>query len=319
MSAPTPVALVGVGKIARDQHIPALAASPDFELAATASRNASVEGVDAYRDVTSLLAARPDIPCLSLCTPPQVRYGDARRALEAGRHVMLEKPPGATISEVEDLIELAKSRSLSLYLTWHSRQNQAVAAARSWLSDKTIQSVSITWKEDVRRWHPGQEWVWRPGGLGVFDPGINALSILTEIYPGPLRLSGAKLVFPSNRQTPIAASLSFQDLKGAAVSAEFDWRQEGRQTWEIRIAAVEGDAVLGDGGSTLTVDGAPTAPIAPGAAPDLDFLQGEYHALYAQFARLLAAGASDTDLAPLRHVADAFLLGERIVTAPFDW
>ena len=37
--------LVGIGKIARDQHIPALAADPRFELVATASRNASVDGV----------------------------------------------------------------------------------------------------------------------------------------------------------------------------------------------------------------------------------------------------------------------------------
>jgi D-galactose 1-dehydrogenase len=43
--------------------------------------------------------------------------------------------------------------------------------------------VNVIWREDVRVWHPGQDWIWQPGGLGVFDPGINALSIITHILP----------------------------------------------------------------------------------------------------------------------------------------
>ena len=39
------VGLLGIGKIARDQHIPALRAIPRFELVACASRNAHVDGV----------------------------------------------------------------------------------------------------------------------------------------------------------------------------------------------------------------------------------------------------------------------------------
>lgn len=38
------IALVGIGKIALDQHVPALAASPDWDLAATVSRHGKVEG-----------------------------------------------------------------------------------------------------------------------------------------------------------------------------------------------------------------------------------------------------------------------------------
>ena len=52
------IALVGIGKIAVDQHVPALAASDDFDLAATASRNAGVDGVDRHASLADLLAAR---------------------------------------------------------------------------------------------------------------------------------------------------------------------------------------------------------------------------------------------------------------------
>ena len=43
----------------------------------------------------------------------------------------------------------------------------------------------------------------------------------------------------------------------------------------------------------------------------------EYPELYRHFARLVRAGESDVDLAPLRHVADAFMLGRRVVVEPF--
>jgi D-galactose 1-dehydrogenase len=303
------LALVGIGKIARDQHIPAIAASADFELAATASRNASVEGVDAYGDLGSLLECRADVSCISLCTPPQARYADARRAIEAGRHVMLEKPPGATLSEVDDLAALADARGVTLFATWHSRHAAAVAAARDWLAGKTVRTIHVTWKEDVRRWHPGQEWIWQAGGLGVFDPGINALSVLTAIFPRPLHLARAELSFPANRDTPIAAQLAFRDAGGAEVDAEFDWRQQGPQTWDIRAVTDAGEAVLAEGGARLTVD---CREVAAGS-------DREYPGLYARFAELLDARASDVDLAPMRHVADAFMLGRRIAVEPFDW
>ncbi|MBC7479781.1 MAG: Gfo/Idh/MocA family oxidoreductase, partial [Pseudorhodobacter sp.] len=92
------VALVGIGKIALDQHVPAIAASKDWDLAATVSRKGSVEGVAAFTDFAAFLTARPDVTVVSLCMPPVPRYAYAEAALLAGRHVMLEKPPGATLS-----------------------------------------------------------------------------------------------------------------------------------------------------------------------------------------------------------------------------
>lgn len=303
------VALVGIGKIARDQHLPAIAESGAFELAATASRNGRIAGIEAFTDLATLLDARPDIPCISLCTPPQVRFVDARRALEAGRHVMLEKPPGSTVSEVETLARIAEDSGSTLFATWHSRYAASVPAARDWLAGKTIKSVEITWKEDVRLWHPGQEWVWQAGGLGVFDPGINGLSVLTAIFPRPLHLTSAELSFPANRDTPIAADLEFHDPGGAAVTATMDWRQDGPQCWDIRIVCAEGTALLSEGGARLTIDG-----IEVSAGPDR-----EYRGLYARFAELLDAGKSDVDLRPLAHVADAFLLGRRLTVEPFSF
>ncbi|MEI6096829.1 MAG: Gfo/Idh/MocA family oxidoreductase [Alphaproteobacteria bacterium] len=299
------IALVGIGKIALDQHVPAIHASGDWDLAATVSRNGTVAGVESHTDFAAFLAARPDVAVVSLCMPPVPRYPFAEAALKAGRHVMLEKPPGATLSEVHALTAIAADRGLTLYATWHSRMAYAVAPAKAWLTDKTITRAHITWREDVRRWHPGQNWVFEPGGMGVFDPGINALSILTEVLPNPVHLTAATLTYPENCQTPIAANLTFS----GQVTADFDWRQQGPQIWDIEVHTTAGHLALRMGGNRLELDGVEMA--------GQNSIMGEYPALYARMTDLIANGLSEVDLAPAVHVADAFSLGHRVTTPPF--
>jgi len=300
---PTPICLVGIGKIAKDQHAPAIAASNDWDLAATVSRAGSVDGAPAYTDFAKMLEERPDIPVISLCLPTVPRFEYAKMAIIAGRHVMLEKPPGATIAEVQELERLAADAGVSLFATWHSRMACGVPRAKDWLADRVVETAHIVWKEDVRRWHPSQEWVFEPGGMGVFDPGINALSILTEILPTPVFLRSARLDYPVNRQTPIAAELEFS----GGVTADFDWRQEGPQIWQITVSTSDGDLVLDQGGSALTL-----AEKSVDVGPNR-----EYPSLYARMAELVALGQSDVDLSPMIHVSDALTLGRRSIVEPF--
>ncbi|WP_426013053.1 Gfo/Idh/MocA family protein [Caulobacter sp. DWR2-3-1b2] len=309
MTAATPirVALIGLGKIARDQHLPAMAADPCFELVAIVSRHAEQPGLPSFHTLDELLASEVAFDAVTLCTPPQVRHGLARQALEAGKHVMLEKPPGATLSEVEDLRQFAQAKAVTLQATWHSRHAPAVAPARDWLAGRRISAARIIWKEDVRVWHPGQDWIWEPGGLGVFDPGINALSIATAILPRSFFLTSATLHVPENRQSPIAAELDFVDTAGVPITAVFDFLQTGPQSWDIEVDTDGGALRLSHGGSKLWIDG-----LLMHEQPE-----AEYPSLYTRFAELIATGASDVDVTPLRHVADAFLLGRRVAAPAF--
>lgn len=301
----TPICLVGIGKIAVDQHVPAINGNDDWDLAATVSRSGTVDGVPAFTDFDQMLAERPDIPVVSLCLPPVPRYDYAAKAIAVGRHVMLEKPPGATLAEVFALTDMARKAGVTLYTTWHSRMAKGVAPAKAWLADKQITGAHITWKEDVRRWHPGQEWVFAPGGMGVFDPGSNALSIITDILPMPIHLRSAELLFPQNRDTPIAAQLQWSEN----VTGDFDWRQEGPQSWDITVDTTVGTLQLHDGGDRLVIDGKEIA------AGD----NREYPALYDRMAELVKTGTSEVDVSPMIHVADALTLGKRINVEAFHF
>lgn len=301
------LAIVGLGKIARDQHLPSIKAVDGIELKAIASRNAGLDGVPSFHDIDQLLGSDVAIDAVSLCTPPQGRFNQAYAALKARKHVMLEKSPGATISEVQALRRFAEKQGVTLYATWHSREAAAVEPAREFLKGAVIKSVAVSWKEDVRHWHPGQQWIWEPGGLGVFDPGINALSIVTHILPERFFLTKSDLYFPENRAAPIAADLAFETESGVPVSFELDWRQTGPQTWDIRVETDKGMLLLSHGGSRLTIAGTEKM-----AEPDR-----EYQRLYQNFVKLVGEGQSDVDLAPLTHVADVFLLGQRHVVEEF--
>lgn len=301
------IALAGIGKIALDQHVPALAASADWELAATVSRHGGVNGVEGYADMAAMLAARPDVEAVSLCLPPVPRFAAAKAVLEARRHLMLEKPPGATLAEVHILHDLAREAGVTIYATWHSREARAVAEAKAVLAGRTIRSGRITWREDVRQWHPGQDWIFEAGGMGVFDPGINALSILTEVLPFPVHLTAAELDFPANRDAPIAARLDLDP----GITADFDFRQQGPQTWDMVFDTDQGEVALRMGGNVLELDGRTVA----GA----DDIMGEYPALYARMAELVRAGKSDVDLAPMVLTADAFTLGRRQTVEAFEF
>jgi D-galactose 1-dehydrogenase len=304
---PIRIAIVGVGKIARDQHIPAINGNAAFSLAATVSpHHKGPEGIPHFDTLEELIESGPAVDAVALCTPPQVRYDLAALALARGMHVFLEKPPGATLAEVAALESRADKVGVTLFASWHSRFAAGVGPARAWLAERTVKSAKIIWREDVRVWHPGQAWIWEPGGLGVFDPGINALSIVTHILPRPIFLKTATLEIPANRAAPIAADIEFRDTAGAEIHMDLDWRQTGPQSWDIIVETDAGTLKLSHGGAVLTL------PSGTEHNEDL-----EYPGLYARFANLIRGGRSDADIAPLRLVADAFLRGNRQTVEAF--
>lgn len=303
------LAIVGFGKIATTRHVPAIAEVPGVELVAIADPVATSSEVPHFASLEKLLKDGPEIDAVTLCTPPQVRSVQARLALEAGKHVMLEKPPGATVSEIAPLFAVAQAARKSLFATWHSRFAPAVEPARELLAGRKIKQVTITWKEDVRVWHPGQEWIFAAGGFGVFDPGINALSILTRILPRPVFVTRAELGFPANREAPIVVDMDMADATGLPIKVEFDFRQTGLQTWDIRIETDRGTMVLSGGGARMS----------DGDKGVVDAMKEEYPALYRRFVDLAAKGECDVDLAPLQIVADAFLLGRHRNVEAFEF
>jgi predicted dehydrogenase len=295
------IGVVGLGKIARDQHLPAIADNEHFELAATVERSGAAGGLN-FTDYREMLRSARDLSAVAITTPPGPRYEIARDCLAAGLHVLLEKPPTATLAEIEELRERAAERGLTLFTTWHAQHNAAVTRAAELLRGRRVERMSITWHEDVEKWHPGQRWIWQAGGFGVFDPGINAFSIVSKIFPGSLFVRSADLVFVDEADTPIAADIEFGSPGvDGHLTCSLDWRRTEGEEWSIDIVTDGPSITLRDGGARLLVDG--EAVETPGL--------GEYPDIYRRFAELIERGQSEVDVVPLRLVADCLLVGSR--------
>jgi D-galactose 1-dehydrogenase len=144
------------------------------------------------------------------------------------------------------------------------------------------------------------------------DPGINALSVVTKILPDPVFVESAVIEVPRNRATPIGAQIRFKRGDGQKVdmTAIFDWRQRGEQTWDIDISTRDGLTMrLTRGGSVLHVNGKLV----------IEAETQEYEMIYAKFARLLKARKSEADFSPLQLECDTFMLAKPVVTDDFYW
>ena len=298
------IGLVGLGQIARNRHVPTIVASSDFILAALADRRGGepVEGVPIAAHHRAMLADG-SVDAVVICTPPAARFAIARDALRAGKHVMLEKPPATTMGEAEALAKLAAQEKRVLFTTWHSQYNTAVEEARRFLAGKRLASLRVDWNEDFRRYHPDQSWIWQADGLGVFDMGINALSVISRLFAAPPFLRAAELRIAANHAAPLSAILHFGSLDGdGPMEMHMDWGITGPEQREIRVTTQCGHALaLLNSGGTLVIDGEVV----------LETVRSEYPMLYARFADLVRRGQSDVDLTPLKMTLDALAIGRR--------
>ena len=142
----------------------------------------------------------------------------------------------------------------------------------------------------------------------MFDPGINAFSIATKIFPGGLFVRSAELSVPRNAQTPIAAEVVFSSPEAdGPLTASLDWRRDEGEEWTIAVETTDGTSVrLEQGGASLNIDGKPQSDDGPGDYPDI----------YAKFVDLIDQRGSLVDVAPLRLVADCLLVARRTEVDP---
>jgi hypothetical protein len=92
------------------------------------------------------------------------------------------------------------------------------------------------------------------------------------------------------------------------ISAVFDFRQVGPQTWDIAVDTLDGKLLLSRGGNGLSINGTEQS-LGP---------EREYPLMYQHFLDLINTGSSDVDLSPLQLVADAFLCGRYATADAFE-
>ena len=307
-SGPLRIAIVGLGKIARDAHLPAVTGNAEFELVATVDPRGGLADRPAFTSFDKLRESGIPVDAVSICTPPAERFRLAADSIENGIAVMLEKPPAASVADAAELQRLALAKGVGLFAAWHSRMAPGIAPARDALEGRPITRGNVIWREDVRQWHPGQEWIFGETGFGVFDPAINAMSLLTAIDRS-LTVHSARLFIPAGRASPIRAEAALRGAGGGRIDCSFDFVWSGEPCWSIELSTASREIVLERGAHSLAIDGNP-----------IELQKGdEYGRLYRKFARVARDGAVDCDLSPLALVEGCLADGARYSTHPFEF
>jgi len=155
------------------------------------------------------------IHAVSICTPKTVTLSVAWDVLKIATSnnewkllgILLEKPPGDNIDDLKRLVQYARSHGTSIFTACHTTVCPARKIIDAWLLcadapaaqaecnnnvpmtmvpnkiyNRRLESVHITWKESVRKWHPGQTWISKESGGGVTDILFNPLSLIVSLF-----------------------------------------------------------------------------------------------------------------------------------------
>ncbi len=180
------IGIIGCGKIAQVRHLPEYAAHPEAKIAglydinqARAAQLAETYGAAAYATVEELLA-NPEIDAVSICAANFAHAELTIQALEAGKHVLCEKPMAVTLAECEAMVAAAEKAGKFLMIGQNQRLAKAHAKARELVASGAIGRV-LTFRTIFG--HGGPEtWSVDPGkNTWFFDKTKAAMGAMADL------------------------------------------------------------------------------------------------------------------------------------------
>jgi scyllo-inositol 2-dehydrogenase (NADP+) len=132
------VASVGAGWVTSNRHIPTLQRSPEFEVVGVVDKLPQrAEKLAAERALrrwaagdTTLVPWLDEIDAVTIGTPPATHFAVARAALEAGKHVLMEKPVALAVSEAQELKQVAERQGCVLAIVHNFQFARSAVALR---------------------------------------------------------------------------------------------------------------------------------------------------------------------------------------------
>ena len=133
--------IIGCGRVAEERHVPSLLRLPDVRVVATADLDAArsrrlADRLDAALRFTDYRAVleRPDVDAIAILTPTQSHAEIGLAALDAGKHLLVEKPLAMNLPECDRLIARAAQSSCKVVVGFNLRWHRLVRRTREFLS-----------------------------------------------------------------------------------------------------------------------------------------------------------------------------------------
>ncbi len=182
----------------------------------TASTIGSQFNVESTTDLDSVLSRR-DIDAVTICTPTVTHKDVATRALEAGKHVLVEKPMTNTAAEANELLLLAKKKDLRIMPGHIERFNPAVTYLKSLVDEGALGNIMLLVARRVGRWPE------RIGDVGVVrDTAIHDIDLARYIFADEVSAVYAQLGSLRHSKEDYA-EIMLQFSKGGTAFIDANW------------------------------------------------------------------------------------------------
>lgn len=139
------IGVVGAGTIARESHLPVLKSLENVEVVAicdkrisAAKEMASQFGIKAIFVILAEMLYKEKLDAVDICTPPYTHAPLSIQAMEAGCHVLVEKPMVTNVKETDEMIRVAKRTGVKPCSVHQNLLNPAVVKARRLVEEGTL-------------------------------------------------------------------------------------------------------------------------------------------------------------------------------------
>ncbi|PSL08222.1 putative dehydrogenase [Haloactinopolyspora alba] len=243
-----PVAVIGAGSIVDVAHLPAYAGAGlpvrgivDLDVA-KAEQVADRHGIDrVYESLDDLLA--DDVPVVDIAVAPTAQPDIARRALDAGKHLLCQKPFALELADAEDLVERAAARGRRVTVNQQMRYEEGIAAARAmvqqgWIGEPTSMTITVNIVTDFSVW----DWLYRSPQLDFWYHSIHYFDAVRSILGEPEQVYAVAGRTPGQGpagETRTISTLSFPGGAQAMVFVNHENRAADPQA-SFRIDGSEG-------------------------------------------------------------------------------
>ena len=208
-------------------------------------------GIPDIEDVDTLLA-RQDIDLIYIATPPFLHYPQALAALEAGKHVICEKPLAMTVEQADTLIAVAHKNDLVLVANLMQRYNPLFGAVKRLIQSQALGAVLHGYFENYASDEnlPPEHWFWdrsRSGGIFV-EHGVHFFDLFAG-WLGPGTVTAAARSIRPGSSPPIEEQVQCTVRYGPTALVNFyhGFTQAGRMDrQELRLVFERGDVTLFD-------------------------------------------------------------------------
>ncbi|MGQ0816137.1 MAG: Gfo/Idh/MocA family protein [Gemmatimonadota bacterium] len=230
------IGLLGLGAIAQVVHLPILHSLPGVKLAGVcdvdrskASAIASRFGIERVYRSDDEVFSDPDLHGIIICTPSYLHHDQATAALEAGKHVLIEKPLAIHHEAAQKVIEVAERVDRTLMVAMNNRYRPDIQALRPFATNGELGTVFLVrgaWlNKKLRLVRP----TWRhrketAGGGALMDLGIQTLDLALWFLNFPKTKSVACHTHQGEGlEVEDTAAILIRLENGSAISLSLSW------------------------------------------------------------------------------------------------